>query len=270
MAFLSVDSAGSGAPCLIFVHGGFCDRHDWNVQVSAFATRHRVVTFDMPGHGESQLPAEPTVAALAEALCEIKARYGGRDAVLIGHSLGVDIILEAYRQSREALAGLILIEGGLVADGDPELAAKAVEERMDAVGLDAFLLGAFSQMFTPASDPKLRDRVLGRLKKLDRTFAREIILSKVRWDASRAAAVLASVTTPVRLIQSTYFDDTFQRRSLAPGMTTPWTELVSRQTPHADLCYVEATGHFPHIEAADIVNEQIRTFIDRLRGTLRP
>jgi pimeloyl-ACP methyl ester carboxylesterase len=268
MAFLKIDSAGSGAPCLIFVHGGFCDRHDWDAQVTAFASRHRVIAFDMPGHGESQLPAEPTVAALGEALCEVKDRYGGGNVVLIGHSLGVDIVLEAYRQCPASIAGLLLIEGGLVADGDPERAANAVAERMDAVGLDAFLRGAFSQMFTSTSNAKLRERVLGRLERLDRSFAREIIHSKVRWDASVAASVLASVTTPVRLIQSTYFDETFERRSLKGGMTTPWTALVSRQVPHADVCYVEATGHFPHIEAAEIVNEQIRAFLDQLGGTV--
>lgn len=266
---LAVESHGSGEPCLIFVHGGFCNRHDWSAQVRALANRYRVVTFDMPGHGESPLPAEPTVAALAHAVCAINTRYGGRHAVMIGHSLGVDVILEAWRQAPGTMAGLILIEGGLVADGDPDQAARGVEEKMDAVGLDAFLNGAFQQMFTPASEPTLREQVLGRLKNLNRSFAREVVLSKVRWDASRAAAVLASVSVPTLLVQSTHFDETFQRRSLESGTTTPWTELVSRQVPGAELCYVEGVGHFPQIEAPDIVNDQIRTFADRLRRTLR-
>ena len=37
----------------------------------------------------------------------------------------------------------------------------------------------------------------------------------------------------VLLLQSTYFDAAFQRYSLTPGMTTPWTELVARQVPDA-------------------------------------
>jgi pimeloyl-ACP methyl ester carboxylesterase len=260
---LALEIHGSGAPCLIFVHGGFCDRHDWSAQVEALATRNRVVTLDMPGHGESPLPAEPTVAALAQAVCAVKERYGDGHAVMIGHSLGVDVILEAYRQSQAAIAGLVLIEGGLVADGDPDQAARAVEEKIDAVGLDAFLDAAFRQMFTATSDPSLREQVLRRLKRLDREFARAIILSKVRWDAGRAATVLAGVTVPTLLIQSTYFDETFQRRSLGPGMTTPWTELVTRQVSRAEVYHVEAAGHFPHVEAARIVNDQIRTFVDR-------
>jgi pimeloyl-ACP methyl ester carboxylesterase len=261
---LSVDSAGSGVTPLIFVHGGFCDRHDWSAQVKTLAPRHRVVTFDMPGHGESALPAEATVAALAKTLCGIKDRYGSGRAVMVGHSLGVDVILEAYRQSAEAIAGLILIEGGLVADGDPDRAAQGIEEKMNAVGLDVFLQIAFNQMFTPASDPVLRERVLGRLKQLNRPFAKDIILSKVRWDASRVSQVLASVTVPVLLIQSTYFDATVQRRSLEPGMTTPWTELVARQVPSAELRCVPGVGHFTQIEASQTVSEHIREFAGRL------
>lgn len=257
---LSVDAVGSGTPALIFVHGGFCDRHDWSAQVRALAQRFRVIAFDLPGHGESALPAQASVSSLAQALCEIKARYGGGHAVMVGHSLGVDVILEAYRQSADAIAGLILIEGGLVAAGDPDRAARGIEEQMNAVGLDAFLQTAFRQMFTPASDPQLQERVLARLMNLDRPFAKQIVLSKVRWDAQRAAQVLASVTVPVLLIQSTYFDETFQRRGLEPGMTTPWTELVARQISGAELCHVTGVGHFPQIEAAHTVNERISAF----------
>jgi pimeloyl-ACP methyl ester carboxylesterase len=263
---LSFDSEGSGAPCLLLVHGGFCNRNDWSAQVRALAPQFRVVSFDMPGHGESRLPAQPTVGALAAALNQIKERHGGGHAVMIGHSLGVDIILEAFRQSPAGVAGLILIEGGLVADGDPDRAARAIEEKMDAVGLDAFLDAAFRQMFTPSSDAVLRETVLARLKNVDRRFAKQIILSKVRWDASLAAPVLRSVNVPVLLIQSTYFDATFQRRSLEPGMTTPWTVLVKQQLPAAELCHIEGGGHFPQIEAAPVVNEQIRAFAERLRN----
>lgn len=263
---LSIDCTGSGAPPLIFVHGGFCDRHDWNAQVRELAPQFRVITFDMPGHGESSLPAHASVAALAQALRAVIARYGGGSDVLVGHSLGVDVILEACRQSAVGIAGLVLIEGGLVADGDPDRAVSTFREKLGAVGLDAFLDASFSEMFVPSSDPQLRAHVLGRLKHLDPQFAQDIVLSKIHWDASQAAGVLAHLDMPVLLLQSTYFDETFRRYSLKPGMTTPWTDLVARQAPHAELRLVTGVGHFPHIEAAPIVNEHIGTFAKRLRG----
>jgi pimeloyl-ACP methyl ester carboxylesterase len=191
---------------------------------------------------------------------EVIKRHGGGRAVLVGHSLGVDVILEAWRQSSADVAAMVLIEGGLVASGDPDLAVSHLRQRIEAVGLNTFLNASFSQMFVPTSDPHLRQRVLQRLAHLDAHFAREIVLSKVYWDASLAPQVLASVSVPVMLVQSTYFDAAFQRYSLEPGMSTPWTELVAQQVPDVRLRFVYGVGHFTHVEAPQIVNEHIAGF----------
>ena len=261
------DCAGSSSPALIFVHGGFCNRSDWAAQVATLAGQFRVVTMDMPGHGESALPAEPSVEALAKSVVAINALHGAGRALLVGHSLGVDVILEAYRQSSSGVAGLILIEGGLVADGEPDRAVANFKQGVKAMGFQAFIEAAFNEMFTPASDPQLRQRVLARLKAIDPEFAQEVILSKIRWDAAHAARTLAQVNVPVLLIQSTYFDETFKRRSLEPGMTTPWTELVTRKLPGTEVALVPDVGHFPQIEAPEAVNDHIGRFAGRLRAS---
>jgi len=68
----------------------------------------------------------------------------------------------------------------------------------------------------------------------------------------------------VLLIQSTYLDGSFQWHSLQPGMSTPWTRLVMRDVPRAQLQIVPGPGHFAHIEAADRINQCIRNFVDGL------
>lgn len=264
---LGIDCAGQGAPTLVFVHGGFCDRRDWRAQMAALASHCRVVAFDLPGHGESALPAQPTVAALGRAVRFVIESHAGERVVLVGHSLGVDVVLETWRQSSANIAGFVLIEGGLVASGDPTAAVSGVREMIRAAGLQAFLDRSFSQMFVPTSDQALRERVMQRLTRLDPEFAQEIVLSKVHWDASLAAQVLGTVDVPVLLLQSTYFDAAFQRYSLTPGMTTPWTELVARQVPDAQLRFMSGLGHFPHVEAPQAVNDSILEFVRRLRST---
>ena len=44
---------GQGEPTLVLVHGWAFDRHVWDGQVPALSARHRVVTLDLAGHGES-------------------------------------------------------------------------------------------------------------------------------------------------------------------------------------------------------------------------
>lgn len=44
---------GKGDTALVFIHCWGCNRQLWDNQVSLFARTHRVVTIDLPGHGES-------------------------------------------------------------------------------------------------------------------------------------------------------------------------------------------------------------------------
>ena len=255
---VSVDCSGSGTPALIFVHGGACDRHDWDAQRQALSPRFRIVTADMPGHGESGPPAAADIETLAQAVCEIKARYGGDASVLVGHSMGCRFVLEAFRQSRSGVVGLVFVDGSYFAD---ERAADAVQEKIRTMGAEQFLELTFGQMFLPTSDPVLRRRMISKT----RGWNPEFILSMIRWDAREAPRVVASVNIPVLVLQSSYLDGDFNRRSLKAGMTTPWTELVTRRVPDAELRIVSGVGHFAQIEAAEVVSQYIGEFAERLR-----
>jgi len=44
---------GKGEPALVFIHCWTCNRTFWENQVAEFSKTYRVVTIDLPGHGES-------------------------------------------------------------------------------------------------------------------------------------------------------------------------------------------------------------------------
>jgi len=50
-------SVGTG-PTIVFVHGWTCDSSSWTGQVPAFSKDHRVITLDLPGHGQSESPKD--------------------------------------------------------------------------------------------------------------------------------------------------------------------------------------------------------------------
>ncbi|AJC19507.1 alpha/beta fold hydrolase [Pandoraea pulmonicola] len=93
--------AGEGPLTLLLLHGIGGNRNVWPAQFEAFvASGYRVVAWDMPGYGESVMPSEPTMAALADslrALLDSLASSGRSDGsaasqparfVLVGHSMG--------------------------------------------------------------------------------------------------------------------------------------------------------------------------------------
>lgn len=255
-----VDRAGSGRPTLLFVHGLACDRHDWDAQVEALASQYQVVTFDLPGHGASGSPVEASVEALARTACRVKERHATGDAVLVGHSLGCRIVLEAYGQAPAGIRGLVLLDAVLTAHGDADGAVATFRQQLDTVGVDAFLRVAIEGMFLPGSDPALRSAALARAARFDGALAEALFLSCVRWDAESAARALAAVDVPLLSLQSTYLDETFTRRSLPEGATSPWDELVRRHAPGAEVRVVSGVGHLLQVEAAETVNGQIAEF----------
>ena len=105
------DIDGSGDPCVFFVHGWSCDRSYWIHQMRSFAPRHRVVSVDLAGHGESGTGRESwTMPAFGGDVAAVARRIGADDVVLVGHSMGGDVIVDAALQLGGRVRGLVWID----------------------------------------------------------------------------------------------------------------------------------------------------------------
>jgi pimeloyl-ACP methyl ester carboxylesterase len=102
---------GAGAPALVFVHGWSCDRSYWSPQVRHFAVRHQVVAVDLAGHGESGVGRQAwTMPAFGEDVTAVVERLRLESVVMIGHSMGGDVIVEAALDLSRRVAGLVLVD----------------------------------------------------------------------------------------------------------------------------------------------------------------
>lgn len=254
---IAVDCLGQGEPTLIFVHGGGCDRHDWRAQRRALSARFRIVTADMPSHGESERAPTASIESIGRAVAGLKMHYAQGGVVLVGHSMGCRFVLEAFRQSRADVVGIVFVDGSHFSD---ETAVETTRLKIQEMGEPLFLERTFGQMFLPTSDQALRRQVLARARGWNSQF----ILSMIGWDAREAARVLVTVDVPVLVLQSSYLDETFTRHSLTPNMTTPWMKLVTNLVRRSTLRTLPGIGHFPHIEAPEVVNKHIENFVDSL------
>ena len=76
--------------------------------------KHAFLTWDYRGHGRSPVPEHPedmTVAQCARDLWVVLAGAGIERAILLGHSLGSQVILEAWRQRSASVQALIPMLG---------------------------------------------------------------------------------------------------------------------------------------------------------------
>src|SRR6476646_1278736 len=91
---IPIHSAATGTgPALVLVHGWPCDSTSWAAQVPAFDKKYRVITLDLPGHGQSGSPKDGkfTMDLFARAVEAVRVESKAQQVVLVGHSLGAPV-----------------------------------------------------------------------------------------------------------------------------------------------------------------------------------
>jgi pimeloyl-ACP methyl ester carboxylesterase len=123
------------------------------------------------------------------------------DAILVGHSMGADVVLEAARHLRDRVSGLVWV------DEHRQLISfrteKQIGERLAPFRADfhAATQDFVRRMFPAASDPSLVERVVAEIVSAPKATALRAL--EATWNyARRVPAVLAEVRLPVVAINS--------------------------------------------------------------------
>ena len=250
-------------PAFLFVHGFGCDRENWGPQIEALSATFEVITLDLPGHGRSPLPEIHNLSSLASAVVDVKEACG-RPLILVGHSMGCRIVLESLRLSPSGVVGVAFLDGSAIGREHAARLLQLLADRLRTHGLRASMQANVEQMFTPESPAALREAAVVTALRLDPVFAENILMDMARWDAVEALEPLAASGMPVLAIQSTTLDANMRRRSLQVGETSPWGDLVRKSIADARIRNVAGVGHFVHLDASEVVNDELATFGQRL------
>jgi pimeloyl-ACP methyl ester carboxylesterase len=98
----------------VLCDGIACDGFIWKYLWEDLARTVSVAHWHYRGHGRSAPPADPKRLDLvdhARDLEAVRAAIGDPPVVLVGHSMGCQVALEAYRLRKEKILGLVLICG---------------------------------------------------------------------------------------------------------------------------------------------------------------
>ncbi len=107
---LHYEIVGSGPQIIVLTHGLAASSATWRAQVEALSDGHRVLTWDLRGHGQSGSPEGPySLADLAADLRSILDRERIARAVVLGHSAGGVIAMQFALDHPERAAGLVLV-----------------------------------------------------------------------------------------------------------------------------------------------------------------
>lgn len=105
---------GNGPP-LILTHGYSLTSQMWQGQVEALSRHHRLILWDMRGHGRSDYPDDPDAYSEAQTVGDIAAlldEVGAERAIVGGLSLGGYMSLAFYGAHPERVRALLIIDTG--------------------------------------------------------------------------------------------------------------------------------------------------------------
>lgn len=110
-----VSTAGAkAAPTVLLCDGLVCDGYIYRYLWDDLAEQLPVAHFHYRGHGRSGLPVDREqvdVVAHAADMNAVRDHLGDPEVVLVGHSLGTQVCLEAYRARPERVRALVLLCG---------------------------------------------------------------------------------------------------------------------------------------------------------------
>jgi pimeloyl-ACP methyl ester carboxylesterase len=157
---IAYEVRGQGSPAVVLVHGWSCDRGYWKEQVEYLSPQYQVVVLDLAGHGESGMGRKDyTVAAFGADVTAVVDSLQLKSVVLVGHSMGADVVVEAAKLLPGRVAGLVWIDEYNSLDtwmSQADIDAFVGKFRKDFRGTtDAFV----RRLFAPNADPKVVERV---------------------------------------------------------------------------------------------------------------
>jgi pimeloyl-ACP methyl ester carboxylesterase len=246
-AKLAYLDTGTGEPPFVFVHGWTCNHTHLAPQIEHFTRDHRVVAVDLRGHGESDAPEQRyTVSALADDvvwLCEV---LPVERPVLVGHSMGGQVVLEVAASHPDLARAVVLIDAAPIVAGSPavEMAAElgAALEGPDGVAAREAL--ADHAVLALARIPALQAQVRADMLATPQHVAVSCVTLMGEWDGEAAAR---ACTVPVLHIGAEDpINDAAALRALNPGIRTGQTV---------------GAGHFNQLEVPEQVNAMIERFL---------
>lgn len=258
---------------IVFANGWSCSDSYWaGILPPLRDAGHPCVTLDTRGHGESSRDADDfTVGRIAADLLEVLDHARIDEAVLVGHSMGVQTILECWRQAPDRVAGLVPVAGSY---GNPLRTFYGSSLPHYLFPLTALLGSTVPGAFTPVL------RLLTRTTSFAHIGARLIRGAgpKVTQEGLEPYMLHLASRDPVVLLKAIAgmrdhtLEDELDRIDVpvlvvAGGndtFTPPRCSAhMARTIPEAEAVWFDDAGHTLPIEEPDAIAEAIEDFIRR-------
>jgi len=242
--------AGSG-PALLLLHGMAGSSASWVRQFEALSASFRIVAWDAPGFGGSDL-VEPDIDAYADAARRLLEALGIGASAVVGHSMG-GLIAGRLAASSGANVSRLVLSCSHAGFGDPRGSpprARYTKRLEELESMPRAEYGAVrARKILP---PHAAADVFQAVAAIAATARADGLLAAGRMSQTADnRLLLGSLTMPV-LVLTAELD-----RVLPAGNSMPFLEKIANAR-HVTLAGV---GHAPYLEDPDAYNAALSTFL---------
>jgi pimeloyl-ACP methyl ester carboxylesterase len=277
---------GNTGPVVALCAGFCCPDNFWRYLAPSLARKYRVLIWNYRGMGSSGMPREPgyrarnynvedfTVDRYAKDLKAILDHEQIDETVILGHSMGTQVALEAYRMMPERISALVSITGPF-ASAINSLYNTTIAPRLFPAGLILAKTVArplwralFKMPFTHplaiqfgALGPKTKmEDMKPYYEHLAELDLQMILKAAEAMHAHSAEDILRKVKVPTLVIVG-------ERDNFVP----PWVgHVMTSRIPVAEMLIVPGGTHGTIVEEPKMVNKAVHDFLDRYLGEGQP
>lgn len=254
---------GSGRT-LLLIHGWCMSSAVWKFQQEVLASRYHVVTFDLRGHGRSTVPTVGMGGfdGYAADLVELVQSLAVHNLVVVGWSLGAQVLLRAYAELENLLSGLVLVGATPRFTAAPHfpygLPSKEAEGMRLKVrrNLERALSGFHRQLFVEGEvcEPQQLEQIAAVLAAVEAPSSQAALDGL---DALMTAEMLhesARISCPVLLLHG-------EQDGICLPQASSW---LAQAIPHSRRIVYPACGHAPFLSRPCQFNNDLSQFVEGL------
>lgn len=255
---LAHDDTGGDGQLILLLPGAGDLRSEHRFLSSLLAAEgFRVVTADLPGHGDSAPAAEYTVESTAKSIVDLVDSLHAGPAVVAACSFAPAAAVWAAAERPELFAGVVAISPHLHAEDS--LKARATGLAMELLLRGPWAGGVWASFYRgwyKTNPPTDLDRELAQLKVMFSDPARRKAARKtLTAHRDGVAERIERLVLPTLTIFGS-MDDHFEDPA---GMA----ERTAAEL-NGDRLVVEGAGHYPHVEQPDVVASTVVAFVNGL------
>lgn len=249
-------AARAGAPTIVLWHSFFCDGGMWRGQIEPLSALGRVLVFDGPGHGKSEVPPPFTLEDNTDALVDAYDDLGVDESILVGLSWGGMIGMRMALRHPKRVRALALLD----TSAEAEVRARVIKYRvmisfarrfgMPRALVDSQVTPLFFSERTLAARPELVDRFVRAANGYPREgTARAALAVLIR--RKDILGKIDAIRVPTLVVCGA--DDR--------ATEVPHSQRIAERIAGSRLVIIQGAGHLSALERPDAVNEALVPFV---------